>query len=1186
MNSKVFEKLFPTFFSVCIILGLSAGASAQDCWDYSTYLRWASEVDTPGSALAIAAKGQYLYVADGLGGLQVVSIIDPAEPAVVHTVDAAADARDVVISGDHVFVASGNSGLQVVNISNPTSAFIEGSANTEGSASGVFIHQDIALVAVEDFGLQIFDITDVTTPQLIRNVETPGMAYGVSASPYFAYVADGPMGIQIIDILDPATAELAAVVNTPGNARDLVSRGRYWFVADSGQGVTVLARTPQYFPMAYWQFNGDGDDQTQRHPATLAGNARYQEIFTLTDSSNWGLFTEDNTSYAEYAPPVGEIFVGRISFKFKLDASFAADPSFIGSLDIITSDRPGFNLGDCRVALDPADGKMVFSQDDPDSGAPNELRTTLDTWDMDVFYSVEIDWDEWGREIQVRWSIDNETFFDSQIDGFVSPCFSGDAVETLIGSRKEDSLLLGLTIDWLKIDDSLVAGQIETTIPLEGYAQDLVFQEDHAFVTLEHGDLHVIDFSQPSSPIVVGTVDTPNHSRGVAVTADHAFVADKDAGVQVISFSTPRSPEPLGVLNTLGSSYGVAAAGNTVYVADRDRGLQIVDITLPASPQFLAQVETAGNAVDVAVAGSHAYVAEAVFSDYSDKSISPSLFANAVFPKANSTAIAGHISEKAGRYSSLQIIDVSVPSMPVVTGTVETPGFALDVEVVGSFSYVADFTAFLVIDTSDPAAPTIVGSLETPGRARDLAISGNHAFVADIAGLQVIDISTPSAPQLVGSLSTPGAAYGVAVSGNTAYVADVDFGLHVVDVTNPGSPLLSGTAYTPGGAYDVEVIGNFAYVSDGFDTVFSSLRIVDISVPGNPHLVGDFDTPGSVYSVALEGDNAFVTDGGKGLQILRRQCDPGFLMTPGLSIDGQDMRIQSDEGPVEIAEGLNISIGIEVKNEGDRSASGQVVFEFEDDAGERQPIRTALVHTARKGASGCDAFVEIPWTVQDANTVIHVSLRNIEPLDGNPSDNHAQRALGEHTLVVYPSEFSITKDPEGVTFAWKPAPVGGTESFRLVGTSGESEWEIPFEYDGAGSFSASDMVGSEYIGEFVVYSLYYLEPDTEWVLIATEKVFFETPRISTRLQGAHPNPFNPMTTISFSVEKPQWVKIMVFDIAGRLVSVLVDQVHEAGYFTVDWTGRDSKSQNISSGVYFLRMETATGSEVRKLTLVR
>jgi len=956
MNTTVFRKLCPAALAFCAVSGLFAGAMAQSCLDFSTYLHWINEVDTPGSALAVEKRGNHLFVADGPGGLQVFNAIDPGNPTLAYTLNAAAGARDLTLSGNHAFVAAGNSGLHIVNILDPLSPFIEGTAATEGPASGVFIKDDLALVAVENFGLQIFDVAEPGLPTLINSIETPGGAYGVTANIYFAFVADGVAGIQIIDIIEPATGKIQGTINTPGNARNVVSRFRNLFVADRNLGLSVLTRTPAYFSEALWKFSNNGLDtsyrdfsdpnQTPRHHATLVGNAHFVE-FEDNDQSNWGLFTDDSSSHAEYAPPIDRIYVGRFEFRFKLDASFAADPSFTDPIDIISSGSPGSNAGDFRVSLDPVDGTMVFSQENHETGVSLDLRTNLDTWVQDAWYDVEIIWDDLGREIRVNWSDDQGDYFDAQGDGILSPCFSIDAVDNLIGSRSVNSPPVGLTIDLLEVDDSEPSGSVETTIPLGGYALDLDFREDHAFVAVDYGDLHVVDFSPSGNWDVVGTVDTPDHSQSLAVTSDHVYVVDKDAGVQVISSPISTSPPLDSVLDTPGSAYGVAVSGNLAYVADRDFGLQIVDLASLTLPQLSGRVATAGYAMDVAVSGAYAYVAEAVFSQYADKLLNPTL-ASTVFPK-DFFCVPG---EKVSRFSGLQIIDVSDPAAPTVTGTVETPGFALDVEVVGNYSYVADFDAFVVIDSSVPDAPVIVATLETPGRPRDLTIRGNYAYVADLEGLQIIDISTPAAPQLTGSFNIPGSAYGVAVFGSLACVADVVSGLHVIDVADPASPQLLGTVFTPGGAYDVEVIGNFAYVANGFDTDFSSLQIVDVSVPGKPVLAGSLDTPRSVYGIALEGDHVFVTDGGNGLQIIQRQCDPGFPLTADLSIDGNDIVFASDQGPVEVTEGLELVIGIPVMNEGDRWASGRVVLEYEDDSGVRHPIADEVVDVLRTGTSG------------------------------------------------------------------------------------------------------------------------------------------------------------------------------------------------------------------------------------------
>ena len=77
----------------------------------------------------------------------------------------------------------------------------------------------------------------------------------------------------------------------------------------------------------------------------------------------------------------------------------------------------------------------------------------------------------------------------------------------------------------------------------------------------------------------------------------------------------------------------------------------------------------------------------------------------------------------------------------------------------------------------------------------------------------------------------------------------------------------------------------------------------------------------------------------------------------------------------------------------------------------------------------------------------------------------------------------------------------------------------------------------------------------------------------TELGKPFPNPFNPMTTIAFSLAKPSHVDIRVFDVRGRLVKILADSYHEAGRFVVQWTGKNTQGLNAASGVYFVRMET-------------
>jgi len=90
----------------------------------------------------------------------------------------------------------------------------------------------------------------------------------------------------------------------------------------------------------------------------------------------------------------------------------------------------------------------------------------------------------------------------------------------------------------------------------------------------------------------------------------------------------------------------------------------------------------------------------------------------------------------------------------------------------------------------------------------------------------------------------------------------------------------------------------------------------------------------------------------------------------------------------------------------------------------------------------------------------------------------------------------------------------------------------------------------------------------------------------TELQQNYPNPFNPRTRIAFSLGTSQRARIEVYDVAGRLVSVLVDEELEAGEHNVEWNGTDSRGSDVASGTYFVRMLTGGSVAERKMVLMR
>jgi hypothetical protein len=83
------------------------------------------------------------------------------------------------------------------------------------------------------------------------------------------------------------------------------------------------------------------------------------------------------------------------------------------------------------------------------------------------------------------------------------------------------------------------------------------------------------------------------------------------------------------------------------------------------------------------------------------------------------------------------------------------------------------------------------------------------------------------------------------------------------------------------------------------------------------------------------------------------------------------------------------------------------------------------------------------------------------------------------------------------------------------------------------------------------------------------------------LSAAYPNPFNPTTTLGLALNADGFVSMSVFNIRGQVVEVLVDRNMKAGYHNVVWN-----ADGISSGMYFVRVETGANTAMQKLMLLK
>jgi hypothetical protein len=86
---------------------------------------------------------------------------------------------------------------------------------------------------------------------------------------------------------------------------------------------------------------------------------------------------------------------------------------------------------------------------------------------------------------------------------------------------------------------------------------------------------------------------------------------------------------------------------------------------------------------------------------------------------------------------------------------------------------------------------------------------------------------------------------------------------------------------------------------------------------------------------------------------------------------------------------------------------------------------------------------------------------------------------------------------------------------------------------------------------------------------------------SFKLFSAYPNPFNPTTTIRFSVETLHVTSLQIFDITGRVVERLIDGIIQLGNHEIQWN-----ASSYSSGIYFVELVSGEKRQVQKLILLK
>ncbi len=88
------------------------------------------------------------------------------------------------------------------------------------------------------------------------------------------------------------------------------------------------------------------------------------------------------------------------------------------------------------------------------------------------------------------------------------------------------------------------------------------------------------------------------------------------------------------------------------------------------------------------------------------------------------------------------------------------------------------------------------------------------------------------------------------------------------------------------------------------------------------------------------------------------------------------------------------------------------------------------------------------------------------------------------------------------------------------------------------------------------------------------------------IKSVYPNPFNPTTTISFSLPYDSQVVLSIYNIKGQKIKTIMKNCLKSGQHNIVWDGQDESGKHISSGIYFGLLETPDFKTTKKMILIK
>jgi hypothetical protein len=680
--------------------------------------------------------------------------------------------------------------------------------------------------------------------------------------------------------------------------------------------------------------------------------------------------------------------------------------------------------------------------------------------------------------------------------------------------------------------------------------------------------VQIASFSNPSAPVKIASVDVSDVVQALVRTSINStqyIVATGGSKMWLINVQDPTKPSLVSSTDVgVGiTCEGIATSGTYAYVAAGSGGFKIYNISTPATPALVASIDSLSYCESVVISAPYAYIAANTTSNYQGRSfiIDVSTPSAPVY-KSTIMGFGGYhqyMSVRSGYAyicdynAGLQVINVSNPTTPTNVVTIpsgyRTAGIVFD----GNYGYVAvGDSGMYVYNVANPAAPTLVSKIATTGRAAFVSygavtVGGSpvgHIFISNrstVSGVSAMNVSTPATPALSAFLGANQAASGIAYapfySGGKVYVAYGTAGLRIIDVSNPSAATLMSTTALVGDSRGVVASGNYAYVAAGV----SGVHVVDITNPASPVKLSTISTTSATRArgIAISGSYIYVasSDSGLGVYSISSPATPSLVgyFHPGTQY------------------GENVAAAGNVVGMTDYNT-----ILFFDVTAPTAPVGKGLTATFKTGNEGFGIAGNYAY-VPDGDSLKIFNITN----------------LLAPTMVskIYTGGYGYAAAVSG-NYCYVASEATGVRAINISNPASPVEAGY---FDGVPQ-SRGVAVNGKYV--YVAEKIDGLSVYGNDLLTAVEQYGSTTPKTFS-LDQNFPNPFNPSTQIRFSVPLRGAVSLRVFDLLGREVAALVNDVLDAGSYVAKFDAR-----NLTSGTYICILSANNLRVSQKMLLLK